>query len=46
MEKIKLNSEIGNNRNRIMSGHGPHRILEMLQEEMLERFAKKNDPEE
>ena len=41
MEKMKLNSEIGTNRSRVINGHGPHKILEMIQEEMLERLAKK-----
>lgn len=39
---MKLNSEIGNSRGRVINGHGPHRILEMIQEEMLERVAKKH----
>ncbi len=40
MEKMKLNSKIGYTRSRVISGHGPHRILEMKQQEMLERLAK------
>ncbi len=42
MEKMKINSEIGTNRNRVINGHGPHKILEMIQEEMLEQLIKKD----
>jgi len=45
MEKMKLNSKRGYTRSRVISGHGPHRILEMEQQEMLERLAKKETPE-
>lgn len=40
MEKMKLNSKRGYTRNRVIHGHGPHRILEMKRQEMLERLAK------
>jgi hypothetical protein len=40
MEKMKLNSKRGYTRSRVISGHGPHRILEMKQQEALERLAK------
>lgn len=42
MEKMKINSEIGTNRSRVINGHGPHKILEMIQEEMLEQLIKKD----
>jgi len=45
MEKMKLNSKRGYTRSRVISGHGPHRILEMKQQEMLEKLAKKETPE-
>ena len=45
MEKMKLNSKRGYTRSRVISGHGPHRILEMKRKEMLERLAKENLPE-
>ena len=35
MEDMKINSKIDYKRNRVNSGYGPHRILEMLQEEAL-----------
>ena len=35
MEKMKINSKTDYKRNRVSSGYGPHRILEMLQEEAL-----------
>ena len=43
MEEMKLNSEIRYNRNRVINGQGPHKILEMVQQEMLERSAKKEE---
>jgi len=41
MEKLKLNSKKGHTRSRVISGHGPHRIMEMKQQEALEKLAKK-----
>ncbi|MFW9955565.1 MAG: hypothetical protein ACFFD3_13530 [Candidatus Thorarchaeota archaeon] len=41
MEKMKINSEIEYNRNRVLNGHGPHKMLEMIQQEMLEGLIKK-----
>ena len=35
MEDMKINSKTDYKRNRVNSGYGPHRILEMLQEEAL-----------
>ena len=46
MEKLKLNSKRGYSRSRVISGHGPHRILEMKQQEMLDRLAKEEISEE
>jgi hypothetical protein len=40
MEKLKLNSKRGYTRNRVISGHGPHRILEMKRQELLDRLAR------
>ncbi len=40
MEKMKLNSKRGYTRSRVISGHGPHRILEMKRQEILDRIAK------
>jgi len=40
MEKMKLNSKRGYTRSRVINGHGPHRILEMKRQEMLDRIAK------
>jgi hypothetical protein len=45
MEKMKLNSKRGYTRNRVISGHGPHRILEMKRQEMLDRIAKEDNLE-
>ena len=36
MEDMKINSKTDYKRNRVNSGYGPHRILEMLQKEALE----------
>jgi hypothetical protein len=35
MEKMKINSKTDYKRNRVNSGYGPHKLLEMLQEEAL-----------
>jgi hypothetical protein len=40
MEEMKINSKRGYTRSRIIRGHGPHRILEMKRQELLERIAK------
>jgi hypothetical protein len=34
MEEMKINSKIRYNRARVRNGHGPHRILNMLLEQM------------
>ena len=43
MEKLKINSKTGYRRNRVKNGHGPHRMLEMIQKEGLEKRANKED---
>ncbi len=45
MEKLKLNSKRGYTRSRVISGHGPHRLLEMKQKEMLDRLASEENAE-
>ncbi len=45
MEKLKINSKTGYRRNRVKNGHGPHRMLEMIQKEGLEKRAKIEDQE-
>jgi len=39
MEDMKINSKTDYKRNRVNSGYGPHKILEMLQEEALAKSA-------
>ena len=46
MEKMEINSKRGYTRSRIIRGHGPHRILEMKRQEMLDKLAKKKKIEE
>ena len=46
MEKMKINSRRGYTRSRIMSGHAPHRIMEMKRQEMLDKLAAKKIDEE
>ncbi|MHA1636697.1 MAG: hypothetical protein ACTSUO_09100 [Candidatus Thorarchaeota archaeon] len=43
MDKIKSGTRY--KKNRVMSGHAPHKILEMVQQEMLEKSAKKETKE-
>jgi hypothetical protein len=40
MEKMKINSKIGHRRSQVISGSGPHRLLEMVQEKMSETLTK------
>lgn len=40
MEEMKINSKIGHRRSQVVSGSGPHRMLEMAQEKMLEARTK------
>lgn len=39
MEKLKLNSKRDYTRSRVISGHEPHRILEMKRQEILDKIA-------
>ena len=41
MAEKKIKSGTRYKKNRVMSGHAPHKILEMVQQEMLEKSAKK-----
>jgi hypothetical protein len=43
MERMKINSKTRYNRARIRNGHGPHRILHMLQEEIRRNASKSKD---
>ncbi len=43
MEKMKINSKVGYRRNQVKNGYGPHRMLEMTQQEMLGKSAKEKD---
>ena len=45
MEKMKLNSKTDYNRSRVINGHGPHRILEMIRQELLDIIAKEKTQE-
>ena len=45
MEKMKINSKTSYTRNRVVSGHGPHRILEMKRQELLNRLVEKESLE-
>lgn len=39
MEDMKINSKIEYKRNRVISGKGPHRMLQMAQEKALGKLA-------
>jgi hypothetical protein len=39
MEEMKINSKIGYRRSRVKNGYGPHKMLEMMQQEGLEKLA-------
>ena len=41
MEDMKINSEIGYKKSRVMSGYGPHKMLDMIQQKGLEKVVKK-----
>ncbi|MFW9967134.1 MAG: hypothetical protein ACFFEA_08265 [Candidatus Thorarchaeota archaeon] len=45
MEKMKINSKVGYRRNQVKNGYGPHRMLEMTQQEMLGKSAKEEGQE-
>ena len=40
MEDIEINSKINYRRDRVMSGNEPHKILQMIQKQALEKEAK------
>ncbi|MFW9850974.1 MAG: hypothetical protein ACFFF4_17740 [Candidatus Thorarchaeota archaeon] len=40
MEKVKINSKVGYNRNRVMNGQGPHNMLKMIQQKLLRKIAR------
>ena len=40
MEEMKIDSKTRYNRARVRNGYGPHRILKMVQEQMLERLSE------
>ncbi|MHA1938533.1 MAG: hypothetical protein ACW97O_10025, partial [Candidatus Thorarchaeota archaeon] len=40
---MKINSKTGYRRNRVKNGHGPHRMLEMIQKEGLEKRTKREE---
>lgn len=46
MEKMKINSKTQYNRARVRNGYEPHRILRMIQEQMLEDISEKATKEE
>ena len=43
MEDMKINSKNEYKRNRVTSGKEPHRMLEMLQDEAMEKVANETD---
>ena len=43
IENMKINSKIEYKRDRVISGKEPHKMLEMLLEEALEKVAKEID---
>ena len=43
MEEMKINSKIGYNQSRVISGHGPHKMLKMAQQKMLAKIAKQEE---
>jgi hypothetical protein len=43
---MKINSKKSYTRSRVMSGHEPHRIMDMKRQEMLNKLAKKVTEEE
>jgi len=40
MEKMKINSKRGYLRDRVVSGHEPHKMLDMIQNQMLGKLSK------
>ena len=45
MEEMKINSKTGYNQSRVMSGHGPHKMLKMAHQKMLAKLAKQEEKE-
>ncbi len=45
MEKVKINSKTVYERNRVISGHGPHKMRKMAHQKMLAKIAKKEAQE-
>jgi len=45
MEEVRINSKIIYERNRVISGHGPHKMLKMAHQKMLAKIAKKEAQE-
>ena len=45
LEEMKINSEIGYNRARVISGYGPHKMLEMMHQKLLTKLAKEETQE-
>ncbi|KXH76429.1 MAG: hypothetical protein AM326_02895 [Candidatus Thorarchaeota archaeon SMTZ-45] len=45
MEEMKINSKVGYRRNQVKNGYGPHRMLEMTQQEMLGESVKEKGQE-
>jgi hypothetical protein len=43
MEKMKISSETGYKRSRVINGYGPHKMLDMLHQELSEKLAKRKD---
>ncbi len=46
MEEMEINSKIRYGRSRVINGHGPHRMLEMIQHQMLGRLADEDVQDE
>jgi hypothetical protein len=46
MEKMKINSKIRYNRARVRSGHGPHKMLKMVQNQMYQKLPKTEKQDE
>ena len=40
MEKMKINSKTQYNRNRVLNGQGPHKMMKMLHQKMMTKIAK------
>ena len=45
MEKMKINSKNEYNRKRVANGHGPHKMMEMIYQQKLEKLALDEDLE-